>query len=149
MKERRRANMFVGGLLASLFIAAVGLSAHHAAQTEFDVSKDILAVGVLTKVELINPHSYVHFDIKGADGKVTAWSFETVSPAALKQAGIAVRDAFKVGQTYKFTYSPARKGGPLGILWTMVLPDGKFLALGSANNVEAGRKLTSSPAPAQ
>ena len=133
--------------LAGAMILVIGLAAttaaHLAVNAEFDVSKDVAAVAVLTRVELINPHTYIHFDIKNAAGKVETWSFETGAPSALKRAGIAVRDALKIGETYKIVYSPARKPGlNIGLLTSLTLPDGRFVAFGGTNNVEAARELS-------
>jgi len=140
---------FASALLISVFVITVTVDAHHSVNAEFDASKNISAVGMLTKVELINPHGYVHFDIKGSDGTVKSWSFLTGAPAALKAAGISVRDTLKVGETYQIVYSPARKAANVGLLWSLVLPDGRFVAFGSANNVEAARELSKPPARAQ
>ena len=135
--------------IQSLAIAAIAmglvatLTAHHAVNAQFDVSKNVAAVGVLTKVELINPHTYIHFDIKNAAGKMESWSFETGAPGALKRAGIAVRDVLKSGQPYKIVYSPARKRGRnVGLLTSVTLSDGRFVAFGATNNVEAARELS-------
>ena len=142
MGQPRHNRTFVWALVIAVFTMSVGIAAHHSVNAEFDASKNIAIVGTLTKVELINPHGYVHFDVTGPDGKVTSWSFLTGAPIALKQAGISVRDTLKVGDTYKIVYSPARKGGNLGLLWSLVLPDGRFVAFGSANNVQAARELS-------
>jgi hypothetical protein len=72
-----------------------------------------------------------------------SWSFETGAPGALKRAGIAVRDVLKPGESYKIVYSPARKPGRnVGLLTSVTLPDGRFVAFGATNNVEAARELS-------
>lgn len=142
MGQSKRYPTYVCTLVFAVLAMSVAVGAHHSVNAEFDASKNIAVVGTLTKVELINPHGYVHFDVTGADGKVTSWSFLTGAPIALKAAGISVRDTLKVGETYKIVYSPARKGGNLGLLWSLVLPDGRFVAFGSANNVQAAKELS-------
>lgn len=123
--------------------ASWSAAAHHSVNAQFDVTKNKSATGVLTRVELINPHSYMHFDIKDASGKTQAWSFETGAPGALKSMGIAVRDTFKVGETYQLVYSPARSnvGGNTGLLHSVVLPDGRMVAMGGKTNIDASRQL--------
>jgi hypothetical protein len=70
-----------------LFAAAAPLWAHHAFYAEFDASKPLKLRGTVKKVELINPHSWFHIDVKGADGKVSTWMIEGGSPNALIRMG--------------------------------------------------------------
>lgn len=125
--------------------AALPVAAHHAVNAQFDVTKNVALTGVLTKVELINPHSYIHFDVKGTNGKVVNWSIETGAPGALKRAGLSVRDALKAGQTYKIVVSPARNGTATGLMSAITLPDGKSFSFGAQNNIDAGRELSENP----
>jgi hypothetical protein len=98
--------------------------------------------GVMTKYELINPHTYVHFDVKEADGSVHAWAFETGAPIALKRAGLSARESFKIGDTYKIVYSPSRDGSRTGLMTAITLPDGRFVAFGAAQNVDAAKAIS-------
>src|SRR5579871_7063224 len=61
--------------------------AHHAFAAEFDAKRPVHLEGVLTKVELINPHAWIHVDVKGPDGKVTSWMVECGSPNTLYRRG--------------------------------------------------------------
>lgn len=67
--------------------AAAPLWAHHAFAAEFDAQKPLKLRGTVKKVELINPHSWFHIDVKGTDGKVTTWMIEGGSPNALIRMG--------------------------------------------------------------
>jgi len=71
------------GLLAS----AVPVWAHHAFAAEFDGTKPIKFRGTVTKMEWINPHAWIHIDVKGDDGKVTPWMVEAAAPNALLRRG--------------------------------------------------------------
>jgi hypothetical protein len=124
----------------TLGVAAPAL-AHHAVNSQFDVTKNISLTGVLTKVELINPHSYVYFDVKDKAGKVKTWSVESGAPGALRRAGLSARDSLIPGQTYKFVVSPARNGSNSGLMSALTLPDGRFFAFGALGNVEAAKDL--------
>jgi hypothetical protein len=73
---------------AVLFLAAVPAWAHHAFAAEFDASKPVTLHGTVTKVEWINPHSWIHIDVKNADGTVTNWMVEGGSPNALLRRGV-------------------------------------------------------------
>ena len=75
----------VGG--AALILAATPAWAHHAFAAEFDAKKPVHLVGVVSKVELINPHAWIHVDVKGPDGKVTTWMVEAGSPNVLLRRG--------------------------------------------------------------
>ena len=101
--------------------AAPAASAHHAVNAQFDVTKLARLTGTLTGMENINPHAYWHFDVKGADGKVTPWNFESVAPAALRRAGVRLKEDIKVGQTYTFTYAVARNGSQSGLLLSITI----------------------------
>jgi hypothetical protein len=72
----------------ALMLAAVPLWAHHAFTAEFDASKPVKLRGTVTKVELVNPHSWIHIDVKDPDGKVTNWAIEGGTPNTLFRLGI-------------------------------------------------------------
>ena len=91
------------------------------------------------EAELINPHSYLAFYMAGPDGAEADWSLETVTPIALRRAGLPARDAFKVGETYNFTMSPARDGSHVGFLHSITLLDGRTIAVTAPANLEAGK----------
>src|SRR5262245_61084767 len=72
---------------AGLLMAAVPVWAHHAFAAEFDATKPIKFRGTVTKMEWINPHAWIHIDVKGDDGKVTPWMIEAAAPNALLRRG--------------------------------------------------------------
>ena len=104
--------------IISLFFFAVAAPAlaHHSANSQFDTSKEFILTGVLTELEEINPHSQWHVDVKAADGTVTSWKLEGVSPNNLRKAGIRVKDDLKIGGTYSFTVAPSRDGSHIAFL---------------------------------
>ncbi|HYV61334.1 MAG TPA: DUF6152 family protein, partial [Bryobacteraceae bacterium] len=65
---------------AGMLLAAVPVWAHHAFAAEFDEKRPLKLTGVVTKWETVNPHSWIHLDVKGADGKITKWMVEGGSP---------------------------------------------------------------------
>src|SRR5438093_12039730 len=80
-----------------LMVFSIPVPAHHSFSSEFDANKKISIDGVISKVELINPHGYVHVDVKDPKtGKVTTWLFETHGPGQLRRMGLT-RDV--VGST--------------------------------------------------
>src|SRR6478672_1405255 len=72
---------------AALLLAAVPAWAHHAFAAEFDAAKPVKFKGTVTKMEWINPHAWIHIDVKGDDGKVTPWMIEAAAPNALLRRG--------------------------------------------------------------
>src|SRR2546427_4457880 len=72
-----------------LLLAAVPVLAHHSFSSEFDANKKISVSGIISKLELVNPHGYVHLDVKDPKtGKVTTWLFETHGPGQLRRMGL-------------------------------------------------------------
>jgi hypothetical protein len=76
--------------------AAAPASAHHSFAAEFDASKEVTLKGTLTKLEWVNPHGWLHMDVKGPDGKVESWAVEAGGATALMRAGVRRTD-FQMG----------------------------------------------------
>src|SRR6202142_1559362 len=72
---------------AAMVLSAIPAWAHHAFAAEFDAKKPLHFEGTVTKVELINPHAWIHLDVKNADGTVTNWMIEAGAPNGLLRRG--------------------------------------------------------------
>src|SRR5437016_13882200 len=84
----RKTRIFLLAAVA-LFVLAIPVLAHHSFSSEFDANKKISIDGVISKVELINPHGYVHLDVKDPKtGKITARRFETHGTRQLRRLGL-------------------------------------------------------------
>lgn len=103
-KETLRASTAV-----AILLAGTPAIAHHSVAAQFDTSKEITLIGVITKVENMNPHSWFHVDVTGPDGKVTRWKLEGLSPNTLIRQGLKVKTDIKIGETYQFRIAPAWK----------------------------------------
>ncbi len=119
----------LGGAIAVLgfLFAGVPAVAHHSVQAQFDLEKPIKLTGVVTKVEWINPHSYLYLDVKDDSGKIKHWAFEMAGPGALRRAGLsrADRGGLKVGDTISVDGVLAKDGTDSGLIKDIVLPDGR------------------------
>src|ERR1043166_3208502 len=77
----------VAGAALVVVAAAVPVVAHHSFAAEFDAKKPVKLRGTVTKMEWINPHSWIHIDVKTPDGKVEKWMVEGGAPNALLRRG--------------------------------------------------------------
>src|SRR2546428_61881 len=71
-----------------LLLAVAHTWAHHSFSAEFDLKKPIHFTGTLTKVEWVNPHTWLHVDVKAPDGQVTSWMLEAGTPNVLFRRGL-------------------------------------------------------------
>ena len=116
-----------GGIL---FVAAVPALAHHAFSSEFDVKKPIHFTGVVTKLELVNPHTWIHIDVKGPDGQVASWMIEAGTPNVLLRRGFT-KNSVPVGTQVVVDGFQAKDGSFKGSGRDLTLPDGRKLLIGS------------------
>lgn len=106
--------------------------AHHAFSAEFDGNRPVKFVdAIVTRVQLINPHSWIYVDVKGADGKVENWAIEMGSPNILMRRGIT-KDTVKAGQKIKVDGYQSKDGSRRANGRDLTLPDGTQLFLGSS-----------------
>jgi hypothetical protein len=117
--------------LAGFLTAASAALAHHAVQAVFDVNKPITVSGSITKVEWINPHSYISLDARDEKGAVQHWVFELAGPGALRQAGLSREDrgGLKPGDLVKIEGIAAKDGTTTGFLNKLYFPDGRVFVL--------------------
>ena len=129
----------IGGLASALCFAlalAGPVSAHHSVQSQFDIHKTVSISGVVSKMEWINPHSYLTVNVKDADGKVQKWAFELGGSGALRRAGLsrADRGGIKAGDQVTVTALAARDGSNSGFLQEMKMSDGRVFKFSTDAN---------------
>jgi hypothetical protein len=109
---------------AAVLAGAAPLTAHHSLASQFDESKSLTLQGVITRVEWINPHVYLHLDVKGKDGTAQPWTLETLPPGTLRRGGLR-SDMLGKGQTVTILGYHARNGSNLAFLRKITFADGK------------------------
>lgn len=119
--------------LAVAIVALSGLAgplwAHHAFSTEFDASRPVLLRGKVSRVEFINPHSWIHIDVENEDGTVTQWMIEGGSPNALLRRGID-RNTLPIGTMIVVDGYGSRDGANKAVGVDVKHEDGRELFLG-------------------
>jgi hypothetical protein len=95
---KHRTTVAAGMGRALLALGAIGTPAyaHHAFQAEFDGNAPLMLQGKVTKVEWINPHTWVHMEVV-TDGQSQEWMIEAGTPNTLLRAGLT-RDTLKPGE---------------------------------------------------
>ncbi len=127
----------IGSTILGMILAVAPLAAHHAFAAEFDEHKPVKFVdATVTKVELINPHSWIHVDVKMPDGTVENWAIEAGSPNILLRRGIT-RDTLKAGQKLNVDGYQAKDGSHRANGRDLTLPNGQKLFLGSSGDTGA------------
>ena len=137
MIRNQKSNALVSSLLWILGLVLAGpASAHHSVQAQFDVHKTFTITGTVSKIEWINPHSYLTLNVKDADGKIQKWAFELAGPGALRRAGMSREDrgGLKPGDEITVTGLASKDGSNSGWLQELKFPDGRVIKLVTTPN---------------
>ena len=132
--------LIVTVVVAGLLLVPVQLTAHHSFAAAFDEKKPINLQGVITKVELINPHSWLWLDVKSADGKVVNWGIEGGPPTNLFRNGIT-KGSLPVGTEIKVFGYQAKSGETKGVGVFVEYPDGRKVFMGGSAPGANGRDV--------
>lgn len=128
MQRRMAITLTAAGLLLA---AAVPLLAHHAFTAEFDAKKPLKLRGTVAKIELINPHSWIHIDVKNSDGTTTRWMIEGGTPNTLLRRGFT-KSSLPVGTEILVDGYQAKDGSNRANGRDLTYPDGRKIFLGSS-----------------
>ena len=133
------------GTALGLILAAAPVAAHHAFAAEFDSTKPVRLRGTITRMEWINPHSWLHLDVTQEDGTVESWMIEAGPAGVLVRRGWT-KDSVEPGTEVVVEGYQARDGSRRANGRDVTLPDGRRLFAGSsAPDVPEGAVPTESP----
>lgn len=132
-----KTKMVLALFAAAALCAVQPLQAHHAFAAEYDVNKPVELKGTLTRMEWVNPHSWIYMETKQPDGTVKKWTIESSGPSQMARRGLKKAD-FVDGMTltvkgYQGIKDPALANGR-----TLILADGRSFYIGSVGGPNDG-----------
>lgn len=123
--------VFMASVGVGLLLTAGPVLAHHSFAAEYDAKRSVtFPHATVTRVEWVNPHSWIHVDIKKADGTVEKWMIEGNTPNTLARRGIS-RDTLKVGTVISITGYQAKDGSLRASGRDLTYPDGRKVLMAS------------------
>src|SRR5262245_16367496 len=128
-ESMRSSSKFV--LSLSFGLCAAPTLAHHSFAAEFDMDQPIKLRGIVTEVEFMNPHSWIHIDVKKDDGTVENWAIEGGTPNTLFRMGVN-EESLPVGTEIVVDGYRSRDGENRANGRDITLPDGRKLFLGGS-----------------
>jgi hypothetical protein len=120
-------------------------SAHHAFAAEFDANKPVNFKGTITKMEWVNPHTWLHVDVVQPDGKVVNWAIEAGTPNVLFRRGFT-KESLLPGTEIVIDGYQSKDGTNRANGRDLTFTDGRKLFLGSSGT-GAPYELTPGGAP--
>ena len=121
----------VAAAAAVVIVTGATLSAHHSFAAEFDSDKPIQLRGTVVRVEWINPHTWIHIDVKEPDGKVARWMIEGGTPNTLLRRGLT-RNTLPAGTEIMVDGYRAKNGSNRANGRDLTFTDGRKLFMGSS-----------------
>jgi len=116
--------------VTALPLLSLSVSAHHSVAGQFDAAKRVHLTGKITSVEWINPHTYIHLDVKDEHGDITSWRLESLPTAMMRKAGLTKEMIMGDGSPVTADAIVSRDGTQ-NVAWVMKLTyaDGHYYQL--------------------
>ncbi len=126
-------------MLSVVAVSIIGLlgpgtrpvAAHHAFSAEFDANRPVQLEGVVTRMEWVNPHSWIHMEVKKPDGTVEKWMIEGGTPNTLVRRGLRKQDLMP-GTEIKVDGYQSKDGALRANGRNLTLANGRALFMGSS-----------------
>jgi hypothetical protein len=135
-----RATSRLAWAASAALLCALPLLAHHSFSAEFDANKTVTLRGMVSKVEWINPHIFIHVDVKDDSGKTTTWALQSLPPLFFRGSGLTKDVLLSNKQEVTFTANPAKDGSQAyGFLTKLSYPDGHVFSM-SAQDADPSLK---------
>jgi Family of unknown function (DUF6152) len=125
-----RLSFVAGGVGALLMLAQTPVIAHHAFSAEFDADRPVKFRGTVTKMEWVNPHAWIHIDVKKPDGTTEEWMIEAGTPNTLFRRGLT-KQSLQPGMEVLVDGYQSKDGSLRANGRDLTLPNGQTLFLGS------------------
>jgi hypothetical protein len=127
--------MKIGSVVAVGLLAVLSVTptrAHHAFSAEFDANRPVkFADATVVKMEWVNPHTWLHIDVRGPNGKVERWAIEAGTPNVLFRRGFT-KQSLPAGTKIVVDGYQAKDGSRRANGRNLTFPDGRTLFLGSS-----------------
>lgn len=131
MRNQLRTKSILWIAACGLFLGAIPVWAHHAFAAEFDETKPLTLKGKVTRMEWINPHSWIHIAVENEDGSTTDWAVEGGSPNSLFRLGFS-RDSLPEGTVIIVQGYQAKDGTNKAVGRDLTFEDGRRLFMGGS-----------------
>jgi hypothetical protein len=128
MNKTATTNVLTAALCAAFALPSL---AHHSFSAEFDESKPITLKGKVTQMEWINPHSWIHIDVVGEDGKTVPWMIEAGTPNTMVRRGFT-RQSLQAGAEIVVQGYLSKDGANRANGFSITFTDGRRLFVGGS-----------------